>query len=103
MADETKQIGVQDVIFKNADDYRSIYANNIQFGISFQDMSLIFGEIMGLQDGRVTVEHRVRVTMSPQQSKLLSILLNSNVLAYEQKFGEIKIPADSVQQTTEVK
>lgn len=80
-----EQIGV------NSPDFIKIYANNAQVGFSLWDMSIIFGEIVGEQEGKAVVEQKVKVNMSKEMAKVLTIILNQNLNAYETQFGEIKL------------
>src|SRR5271157_1489272 len=73
-------------------DFRSVYANNTAFNVSTFDFSMTFGEIVGLLDGRLTVEQHTKVTMSPLHVKVSLQVLAQQVAQFEQQFGEIKIP-----------
>jgi hypothetical protein len=75
-----------------ADDYRTVYSNNVAFAVSAFDVSLIFGEIAGVEADALEVIQRVRITMSPQQAKVLAKVLVENLKAYEEKIGVIPIP-----------
>lgn len=73
--------------------FRSLYANNSALAISTYDFSLIFGEILGAEDGKLQVEQHTKITMSPLHAKVLAGVFSANVAAYEQQFGEIRIPS----------
>jgi hypothetical protein len=75
-----------------SDKFQQIYTNNIQIGFSAFDMALSFGQVIGEKDGKAVVEENVRVLMPRELGKILAALLINNIQAYEQKFGEIKIP-----------
>jgi hypothetical protein len=79
-----------------AEDFRSIYSNNVGFQTGPFDFSLTFGEVTEVDQSRQvgTITQRVRVTMSPLHAKLFAILMAAQIKGYQQSFGEIKIPAD---------
>jgi hypothetical protein len=74
--------------------YRSVYANQTQFGSTAFDFTMTFGEITDVSpDGsHVTVEHQVKVTMSPLHFKIFVLTAAQNVKVYEDKFGKINLP-----------
>jgi hypothetical protein len=87
------EVTAENIIAKPGPEYRSVYANNVALGISAFDISLVFGEIMGSEDGKtVNVEQRVRVTMSPQHAKALVMVLAENLHNYEKNIGPIPLP-----------
>jgi hypothetical protein len=73
-------------------DFRSVYANNTAFNTSTFDFSMTFGEISGIQEGRLTVEQHTKVTMSPIHAKVFLQVLAQQISQFEQQFGEIKLP-----------
>ncbi len=104
MAEETKNQTVnlnlpksvlarsEDQIRVKADKFQQLYANNIQIGFSSFDMALAFGQIVGEEEGKVIVEEVARILLPRELGKVLAGLLLANIQAYEQQFGEIKIP-----------
>jgi hypothetical protein len=80
-----------------ADTFQQVYANNIQIGFSAFDMALAFGQIKGQQDGKPVIEESVRIMLTRELTKVLVGLLINNIQAYEQEFGEIKIPVPLLQ------
>lgn len=74
------------------DEFQQVYANNVMIGFSSFDMGLTFGQIVGEQEGKTVIEELVRVLMPRELGKILAGLLIGNIEAYEQQFGEIKIP-----------
>lgn len=67
-----------------------VYANNVMLSASNWDMSLVFGEIIGLaEDGMPVVEQKVKVNMTREFIKALRNLLTVNLDLYEKHFGEI--------------
>ncbi len=77
-----------------AEDFRSIYANNVGFQTGPFDFTLTFGEVTEVDQSRQvgTITQRVKVTMSPLHAKLFAILMATQIKGYQQSFGEIKIP-----------
>lgn len=99
MAENTKDRFKGVLIDKNEQSTRqkegfiNIYANNVHLTASIFDFSLTFGEITGeKQDGKNLVEQKARVILSKEMTKVLAELLAGNIKAYEEQFGEIKIP-----------
>jgi hypothetical protein len=84
------------IVNTQASDFRSVYANNAAFTISAFDVSMYFGEITGMEDGKVNVEQKLRVTMSPQHAKLFAIVLAQNIQNYEQAIGKINLPPQNM-------
>jgi hypothetical protein len=80
-----------------ADTFQQVYANNIQIGFSAFDMALAFGQIKGQQDDKPVIEESVRIMLTRELAKVLVGLLINNINAYEQQFGEIKIPVPLLQ------
>jgi len=68
-----------------------IYSNSVNFTFSIYDITMNFG---------VTVVDRkepqtlVRIKMSPQHAKVMSIILAGNIERYERDIGQIVIPDD---------
>jgi hypothetical protein len=81
-----------------AADFRSIYSNNAAFAATLFDFSMIFGEVMGVEqisetEGTVTVEQKVKITMTPLQAKVFVQVAARHISAYEDKFGPIQVPS----------
>ena len=70
----------------------TVYANNLALGMTAFDISIIFGEALGVKDGRTVIQQRVKVMMSPLLAKLLARSVTESVAQYEGQFGEIKEP-----------
>lgn len=83
----TEQIRV-----RNPNKFQSIYANNITISFSSFDMSIIFGEIVGEQDGKPVVEETIKMTLTREMGKVFARLLTANVAAFENSFGKIVVP-----------
>jgi hypothetical protein len=73
------------------EDYKSVYANNIQWGSTFLDIAFLFGQIEDIDENRVIrVNLSVKVTMSPQEAKIFQQIINEAITSYESRYGEIK-------------
>lgn len=71
--------------------YVSVYSNNVQVNTNFFDTSLIFSEMVGIEDGVLQVEQRVRVVMGLAQVKLLTVSLLQQLHQYEKEFGVVEL------------
>jgi len=79
-----------------AENFVRIYANNIQVSLSQWDMKLTFGEVLESRDGKSVpqIEDRAVVVMSLHHAKAVIEILVRNFMAFEEKFGEIKLIGD---------
>lgn len=77
-------------------DYKTVYANNTAAVSNFFDLSLIFGEVAGVDGDTMNVEQKVKVAMAVPHAKLLLLLLWQQIASYETTFGEIKLPPEVV-------
>ncbi len=79
-------------------DFRSVYANNAEFAMSLFDVSMLFGEMVGTdkETQELVIEQHVKVIMSPLHTKIFLNVLAHNLKQWEARFGELKIPPDSV-------
>ena len=71
-----------------------VYSNSVNFAVSIYDIILNFGLIHDsqLSDSPEKRETLVRIRMSPQHAKVMSLILADNINKYEKDVGEIKIP-----------
>lgn len=81
-------LNVATVPTTNVADFKTIYANNVNIGLSPWDIQMTFGRITSAN----TIEHHVLVVISPQWAKALSSVLQKVVHDYEAKFGQVNIP-----------
>lgn len=72
---------------------RSTYANICNVSSSREEVTLLFGTNKTWHGGQkeLTVELSDRMILNPYAAKRLSLLLNSTVLEYEKRFGEIAL------------
>jgi hypothetical protein len=85
--------------YRDSPDYKSIYANNVSFGVNSLDTVLIFGEVIDYEGSKAIIERRVRVTMTPQQLVILRDLLNIQIAQFEERSkAPIVLPPDILAQ-----
>jgi hypothetical protein len=80
-----------DIQVRNRDDYREGYANSVQVRMSVWDFFLVFGTAVPGNGPGIDLLNFQGVYLSPQQAKALALMLQQNVMNYEQTFGEIKL------------
>ncbi len=83
---------------ERAEDFVSIYTNDIQVQVSPWDLRLLLGVIVGMPanppTGSVDVSLLADVRMSPQMAKKIAMILATQVERYEQTFGAIPLPLE---------
>jgi hypothetical protein len=77
---------------RQVEGFVTVYSNNVAITANFFDVAMVFGETVGQDGDKVTVDQRARVVMTPSQTKILIAALIQQMLSYEQLFGEIVIP-----------
>jgi hypothetical protein len=92
---------LQDLPLRPSADFRMIYANTVHFALLPWDLTLIFGQVIGINPHDPYVEQRVSVTLSPLAAKLALEFLRRNIAAYEQQYGEIRLTPPSEESTEE--
>ena len=73
-------------------DFRQVYANNMRLNVSPWDLGITFGEIAGEQEGKPIIRETVKIYLTREIAKILSILLKNHIDAFESQFGELKMP-----------
>lgn len=86
----------QDLVLTKSPDFAMHYANNTGLVTTTFDLSLLFGRIIDIGGGKVTVEQFAQITMSYQHAKAVSEILTDHLRKYEEKHGEIKGKAVSL-------
>lgn len=81
-----------DQIRVRTDRFHQVYANNFRLNLNSWDIGITFGEITGEKDGQSVIEETTKVVMTREMTKVLSIILQNHIEAFEAEFGEIKIP-----------
>ncbi|MGA9647560.1 MAG: DUF3467 domain-containing protein [Candidatus Korobacteraceae bacterium] len=77
-----------------AADYKTIYTNHVQGGVTPFDISLEIGEAGGYNKhtNKWTVDLKAKVTMSPTEAKVVLAILAGTIKSFEEQFGPISIP-----------
>ena len=88
-----KELQDRPIVFRQADQFISYYANSAQFRISFFDIGIVFGQIVEASKERLLIENQIVITMSPQHAKVLLDHLKKNVAKYEETYGPISEPS----------
>jgi hypothetical protein len=78
--------------FTRSADFTSVYANSARITTNVWDFRFLFGEVEEASPEILKVVEAVKVTMSPQHTKVFLRVLAQNVRKYEETFGEIKVP-----------
>lgn len=65
------------------------YTDSVNFTTNIYGFTLEFGAMVGQDDPPRPL---VRVKMSPQHAKIMSLLLRKNVLEYERRIGTVILP-----------
>ena len=74
-----------------AEDFRNTYANNVHFETSVWDLKLTFGQLDQRFGPQSIVQHTA-VTLPWPQIKIMSYLLQVNLMVHEQLNGRIRVP-----------
>jgi hypothetical protein len=94
-------VSASDVLInKTATDYRTYYTNNTAFALTAFDINLIFGQMIGIEDGKAVIEQGLKVIMSPLHAKIFLSVLGENLKQFEDRFGEIKLPEEVLKLAT---
>jgi hypothetical protein len=75
-----------------ADGLPHVYSNNVQMSSTSFDVRMLFGEVAEVAEDKVVVDHRVQVTMTWLEAKILADFLQANIKAYEDLNGLLKLP-----------
>src|SRR5438128_2632387 len=83
-----KQKGIE---YRKADNFVSKYSNNVHIETNSWDMKLNFGELDQSIGPQVVVKHTA-ITLPWPYVKILSYLLQMNLLGYEGTHGRVLVP-----------
>ncbi|EAY56141.1 MAG: hypothetical protein UBAL2_85240062 [Leptospirillum rubarum] len=76
-----------------SDSFTKVYANTLRVNISFQDVSIVFGDILEPRpDIPFKIEDLTEVRLPVAQAKILSNVLSASIKLYENHFGKVTIP-----------
>jgi hypothetical protein len=79
--------------FHRSPDFKTLYVNFVQSGMTAFDVSLIVGENHGVDEkGEGVIELKAKLTMTPLEAKLVAAILADSVKRHEKQFGEISVP-----------
>jgi len=71
----------------------SVYSNNATVEMTPWDFRITFAEIIRVEpsepSGKIFVDDRAKITMSPQHAKALVQILQNNIAQYEKNMGVI--------------
>ena len=79
--------------FVRVPDFKAIYTNFIQAGYTAFDISFLLGETAGVNEGKLMIETKARVAMSPLEAKMFLVMVGTVIQKYEAQFGTIIVPA----------
>lgn len=82
--------------FTQSRDFVSIYANNVQFGVSRFDFQIIFAKVGITRDPayKDTVIELANVTVTPAYAKALLMDMTKVISDYESRYGAIALPPE---------
>ena len=76
-----------------------LYANNVVPSITNIDITLHFGTLVEIKDGRAKVARRLSVILTPEVAKMLNMQLSVGLATFEQNVREIKVQGKLVPAT----
>lgn len=83
------------------DDRSDIYANSVHINANIYEFTLEFELNTITMKGVIESRRLVRIRMSPQLAKALSVLLNKHLELYGELFHEIFLPEELVKRLSE--
>jgi hypothetical protein len=69
----------------------SLYVNQTEFAMTPWDLQIQMSNVHG-EGSSLVIEDVANLSMSPHHAKAFALALLTNVKAWEQSFGEIKLP-----------
>ena len=82
-------------VFIQAPDFKTIYTNFVNAGLSPLDIILMVGEAIGPgPDGKPAILQRAKIIMTPVEAKIVCAILEDAVARYEKQFGKIVVRKD---------
>src|SRR5260370_35921220 len=88
MSDEPNATDANDVTVQRAEDYRSIYANNVLTDATAWDVRLVFGQFDKLTDGTLVNIQQLAVTLPYALAKLMLFWVETQIIAHEIEMGQ---------------
>ena len=84
------QLKIKETRRQRSNDFRSVYAGDINSTSSFYDLTLIFGQFRN-QAGEWIIEESVAVTIAWEHAVRFHTLLGRLVEDYEREHGKIRV------------
>jgi hypothetical protein len=76
-----------------AEDFTSLYANNVHFESSVWDLKLLFGLLDQIKGaGNAMIDQHTAINIPWVQAKLVAYFLTVNVMLHESENGKLEIP-----------
>jgi hypothetical protein len=74
-------------------EFKHLYVNFVQASFTPFDISLMMGEVMGLDaKGQQVINQKARVVTSAAEAKVLMFVLANTIRQWEAQFGKIALP-----------
>jgi preprotein translocase subunit SecB len=86
---EMHETHVKGVEFVEPSQVPELYANNVVPAITNIDVTLHFGTLMEIKDGRAKVARRISIILTPEVAKMLNIQLSLGLANYEKNVRQI--------------
>ena len=71
----------------------NFYTDSINLMVSPFSAVMVVGRVIGVSRGQHVIKQELLLSMSPQHLKSLWLVMGRNVTAYEERYGEIVLPA----------
>lgn len=85
------------VILKRAEDFSSLYANNVRFESSIWGLRMVFGELdQSAEEGKQVVEFHTAISVPWIQVKLMIFYLQCHLISHELETEKVKVPGGVV-------
>ena len=91
MTETTDPASQESPRFERAEDFASLYANNVCYELSAWDLKLIFGQLDQAQAPNLVTQHTA-IALSWMQVKLMIYYLQVHLAAYEAQYGGVTLP-----------
>jgi len=91
MAEEINAQGPLQI--RRVEDFIARYANNVHFEASVWDLKLLFSEFQQPLGEMAFIQQHTAITIPWVQVKLLTLMLQLNIIAHEAENGTISVPA----------
>jgi hypothetical protein len=75
---------------KRSPNHLSVYANFTNVESNFNDIRIVFGEVLEASTEKVVGEDKVTIIMSPEHAKSVAQALETVISQYEKLFGAIR-------------